>query len=244
MLGHQQIVDDYRRDGVVRIREFFPTALVNEIRDELDRYIREDLDSKPTDARTVESDGKTIRNLWRLEQHNHFFGKLGKEPELLELIGKLVNGKAMLTGVETFNKPALVGSGVPYHQDNAYFCQTPPDMLTVWVAIDPVTVENGAVYFIKGSHQQGVLPTKPSGVTGNSIGLAEEPSISKADQFCATLQPGDATIHHCDVIHHSDPNTTSNPRLGLLLVYRGTHTKTDPELHATYTEAVTATPPA
>lgn len=150
----------------------------------------------------------------------------------------------MLTGVETFSKPARVGSGVPYHQDNAYFCQTPPDMLTFWVAIDPVTVENGAVYFIKGSHKLDLLPTKPSGVTGNSIGLAEPPAAPRSEQFCAPLDPGDATIHHCEIIHHSDPNHTDQSRLGLLFVFRGSHTRTDDRLKETYSVAVTATPPA
>ncbi len=244
MVDHEQIAEDYQREGVVRIRNFFPVELVEEIRTELARYIRNDLDTKPADARTLESDGKTIRNLWRLELHNEFFRKLGKRPEIVDLISLLVQGESVLKGVETFNKPAKIGSGVPYHQDNAYFCQSPPDMLTVWIAIDSVTVDNGAVHFIKGSHQDGVLPTKRSGVTGNSIGLAEEPTVPKSEQFCAKLEPGDATIHHCNVIHHSDPNTTNHARLGLLLVYRGSHTKNDPLLQAAYTDAVTATPPA
>ncbi|NOY40739.1 MAG: phytanoyl-CoA dioxygenase family protein [Planctomycetes bacterium] len=244
MFDHEQIAAEYCRDGVVRIREFFPPELVDEIRAELERYICDDLDSKPADARTLEADGKTIRNLWRLQLHNDYFRKLGQRPEILQLVGKLVEGEALLTGVETFNKPARIGSGVPYHQDNAYFCQSPPDMLTVWIAIDPVTVENGAVYFITGTHQQGMLPTKESGVTGNSIGMADLPETPKSEQFCATLNPGDATIHHCNVVHHSDPNSTDQSRLGLLLVYRGTHTETDPQLMASYTEAVTATPPA
>lgn len=244
MSEHDQLVDEYNRDGVMRIRKFFSPEQVNEIREELERYIREDLASKPADARTLEADGKTIRNLWRLNEHNAYFRKLAEQPEITELVAKLVNGEPVLSGVETFSKPARIGSGVPLHQDNAYFCQTPPDMLTVWVAIDRVTVENGAVYFIKGSHKQGILPTKPSGVTGNSIGLAEADETPKSEQFCATLEPGDATIHHCEVIHHSDPNHTDQSRVGLLFVYRGTHTETSPELKAAYTEAVTATPPA
>lgn len=244
MIDCEQIVQDYQREGVVRIRKLFPAGLVEEIRAELDRYIRHDLGSKPADARTLEADGKTIRNLWRLEQHCEYFLELGKRPEIVDMVSILVQGVAVLKGVETFNKPAKIGSGVPCHQDNAYFCQVPPDMLTMWVAIDSVTVENGAVYFIKGSHQEGMLPTKQSGVTGNSIGLAEEPTVPKSRQFCATLEPGDVTIHHCNVIHHSDPNTTDQARLGLLLVYCGSHTKTDPQLYASYTDAVAATPPA
>jgi len=243
MIEQDQIIQDYRNEGVVRIRNFFSTEKVAEIRAELDRYIREDLVSKPADARTLEADGTSIRNLWRLNLHNDYFKSLAEQSEVLELIEKLVNGTPVLQGVETFSKPARVGSGVPYHQDNAYFCQTPPDMLTLWIAIDPVTTENGAVYFVKGSHLGGTLPTKMSGVTGNSIGLATAPTTPKAEQFGATLAPGDATIHHCEVIHHSDPNHTDQPRLGLLFVYRGDHTETDPQLKAAYTEAVTATPP-
>jgi ectoine hydroxylase-related dioxygenase (phytanoyl-CoA dioxygenase family) len=150
----------------------------------------------------------------------------------------------VLAAVETFNKPARVGSGVPYHQDNAYFCRTPPDMLTVWIAIDAVTQANGPVFFVKGSHRGGVQPTKPSGVRGNSIGMAEPCTSPLTDQFCGLLNPGDATIHHCNTIHHSAPNTTDHSRLGLLLVYRGEHTQTDPNLKASYTVALSQTPPA
>jgi ectoine hydroxylase-related dioxygenase (phytanoyl-CoA dioxygenase family) len=244
MHANNQLVQDYQRDGVVRVRQFFSDEKVNEIREELDRYIREDLASKPLDARTLEADGETIRNLWRLHEHNSYFRELGERTEIKSLIAELVGGEPVLHGVETFSKPARVGSGVPYHQDNAYFCQVPPDMLTLWIAIDAVTVENGAVYFLQGSQKRGTLPTKPSGVTGNSIGLAEAPTTPLAEQFCATLAPGDATIHHCEIIHHSAPNRTDHSRLGLLFVYHGSHTKTDKRLKATYAEAVTATPPA
>jgi ectoine hydroxylase-related dioxygenase (phytanoyl-CoA dioxygenase family) len=216
---------------------------VAEVRAEIERYIREDLPSKPADARTLEPDGVTIRNLWRLEQHNERLATLALGHETLHLVGRLVHGEPVLAGVETFNKPARVGSGVPYHQDNAYFCQTPPDMLTVWIAIDAVTPDNGPVRFVRGSHKTGMLPTRPSGVQGNSIGLAEPPSMT-SEEFCAILAPGDATIHHCQTIHTSDPNRTDRPRLALLFVYRGRHTQTDPRLKTAYSAAVAATPPA
>ena len=184
----EALLDAYQRDGVVRIREFFSQEIVTEIRNELERYMRDDLSSLPADAKTTEKDSKTIRNLWRLELYNKFFQELAESDEIISLISKLVNGKPILAAVETFNKPALVGSGVPYHQDNAYFCQSPPDMLTLWIAIDPVTKQNGPVYFIKESHKDGMKPTKPSGVMGNSIGLVEQPNIPKSDQFCGLLR--------------------------------------------------------
>lgn len=243
-MNTNQLLTDYERDGVVRIRGFLSVDEVAAVRAELDRYIRDDLTSKPADARTLEKDEKTVRNLWRLEEHNAWFRQLGEREDIRALIAPLVHGEPVLVGVETFNKPAHIGSGVPYHQDNAYFCQTPPDMLTVWIAIDAVTEANGPVFFVRGSHCNGMLPTKPSGVRGNSIGMAEPSSVPLSEQFCGLLAPGDATIHHCETVHHSAPNTTEHSRLGLLLVYRGSHTQTDPALKAAYTIAATATPPA
>lgn len=235
---------DYERDGVICVRSFLSDNEVKAVRDELARYIRDDLASKPPDARTLEKDEKTVRNLWRLEQHNEFFRKLGERDDIRAFVAPLVHGEPVLCAVETFNKPARVGSGVPYHQDNAYFCQTPPDMLTVWIAIDAVTEANGPVFFVRGSHHAGMLPTKPSGVRGNSIGMAEPSTVPLSEQFCGLLAPGDATIHHCETIHHSAPNTTDHSRLGLLLVYCGSHTTTAPKLKAVYSTAAAATPPA
>ena len=238
------LLANYEHDGVVRVPHFLSPDEVTAVRAELDRYIRDDLAAQPVDARTLEADEKTVRNLWRLEKYNPFFRQLGEREDIRSLIAPLVHGESVLAAVETFNKPARIGSGVPYHQDNAYFCQKPPDMLTVWIAIDEVTEANGPVFFVKGSHKAGMQPTQPSGVRGNSIGLATAPFVALVDQFCGLLNQGDATIHHCETIHHSAPNTTDHPRLGLLLVYRASHTQTDPTLKEKYSAAVAVTPPA
>jgi ectoine hydroxylase-related dioxygenase (phytanoyl-CoA dioxygenase family) len=236
----EQFSADYERDGVIVVRELLAASEIASFRQMLDQYVRDRLATLPQSEFVLESDGVTLRNLWRLEQHEPRFVPLASHPRLLALIRSLVRGEPVLVGIETFNKPARVGSGVPYHQDNSYFCQNPPDMLTMWIAIDPVIEANGPVYFIKGSHKLGVLPTKASGVRGNSIGMATAPSIPLSEQFCALLSPGDATIHHCNTIHHSAPNTTDRSRLGLLFVFRSSHTRTDPALQAIYAAAKSA----
>ena len=80
----------------------------------------------------MEADGKTVRNLWHMDQYDPFFKSLSQRKPILDLTRRLVHGDPVLMAVETFNKPARVGSGVPPHQDNAYFSQTPPDVLTIF----------------------------------------------------------------------------------------------------------------
>ena len=235
------LLADYERDGCIRVRTLLDATLLQEARRRLDHYMREIAPTLPAGDRTFEADGVTVRNLWRMEQHDRYFAEFARRPAVIELVAKLVHGEPVLMGVETFNKPARVGSGVPPHQDNAYFCQAPPDVLTVWIAMDAATEANGPIFYLKGS-QSAMHPHRPSGVAGNSMGLARMPQHDDVDVFRGTLEPGDALIHHCQTIHWSAPNKTDHARCGLLMVYRGAHTQHDPELKAAYdaARAVTA----
>lgn len=229
----EQLAGDYERDGVIRVRGLLSQEEVQDIKEQLARYTREVVPSLPAGDRTFEADGASVRNLWRLEQHDEYFAKLAQSAKIRDIVRELVHGEPVLLGVETFNKPAKTGSGVPWHQDNAYFCQSPPDVLTVWIAMDAATIENGAVYYVKGS-QHEFHPHVPSGVAGNSMGLETAPSTPRDEQFCGTLEPGDALIHHCQTMHCSDPNRSDESRLGLLMVFRGEHTQPDSSLKENY----------
>ena len=230
-----RVVQDYEQQGVVRVPGVLSEEALQRVFAALARYEQEIVPTLAESEVVFESDGQSVRNLWRLEHHDAFFAELADQPELVALVRRLVNGEPELRGVETFSKPAKVGSGVPPHQDNAYFCQSPPDVLTVWIALDPVTDANGPVYYVPGSHRDGMQTHKPSGVKGNSIGLAEP--FDKSSPFVGTLDPGDALIHHCQTIHYSAPNKTDQPRRALLMVFGGAHTQDDPTLQAAYTEA-------
>ena len=234
-------VSDYERDGCIRVRDFFDPASLDEVRRNVRRYIRDIAPTVPTGDRVFEADGTTVRNLWRMEQHDPYFAELARQPEIVALVSMLVHGEPVLMGIETFNKPARVGSGVPPHQDNAYFCQTPPDVLTIWIAMDAANEANGPILYVKGSHR-AMQAHRPSGVVGNSMGLAKMPPHTDTDVFRGLLEPGDALIHHCQTIHWSAPNKTDRPRCGLLMVFRGAHTQSDPALKAAYDAARAAVP--
>lgn len=237
-MSTQTQLEDYERDGFIRVRGFLSKEQVNETRRDLERYIREVLPSVPESDRTFEADGKNVRNLWRMEQHDPFFKAMGHRKQIVQLVAQLVHGEPELIAVETFNKPAKIGSGVPHHQDNAYFCKSPPDVLTIWIAIDAATLENGPIYYVKGSHKLGMLPHRPSGVKGNSMVMSDPPPPDPAREFCGTLEPGDALIHHCQTIHYSAPNNSDASRCGLLLVYRAKHAVNDAALQETYRSAM------
>jgi len=231
-MGVDHLVERYGRDGVIKVEALISRESVASIREAIDAYTKKNLPSLPPEDYVLEADGKSVRNLWRMHDHEAYFGEFARTPSIIAIVKRLVHDDPVLMGVESFNKPARVGSAVPPHQDNAYFCMAPPDVLTVWIAVDEVTQENGPIYYVPGSHVNGILPHLPSGVAGNSMGIANPEAYD--EPFIGLLAPGDALIHHAETIHYSAPNRSDQSRLGLLLVFRASHCEKNPELEKAY----------
>lgn len=222
----------YDRDGFLKVENFVSAEQLQELEAELARYVRDIVPTLPPGDIVYETDLATgvrtgIRNLWRMEKYSSYFDQFARRKEILELVGTLVNGDPVPMAVELFAKPAGVGSAVPHHQDNGYFNLKPPDALTFWLALDDSTVENGCVYYARGSHLQGVLPHTASLVPGNSWGLAERPDPSQLDEVPGVIPRGSAILHHCCLLHRSEKNLSDRPRRGLLAVYKAAHCEID-----------------
>lgn len=226
-------------DGFLKVPAVLTAEDKQAIDAELERYVRDIGPTLPAtdivwEAEPMPDGSRRIRNLWRLEKYSPLFASIGLRPDLLKLAGTLVNGEPVVMGVELFAKPGRVGSVVPFHQDNAYFTLTPPDCFTLWIALDASSVENGCVYYARGSHKGPALPHKPSGVLGNSMMAAEVPD--GLEEVPGVLEAGDAMLHHCMTIHRSEPNRSDRSRRGLLIVYRGAHAEKDPEAARYYNQ--------
>jgi len=234
----------YDADGFLHLPGYCSPDQLAAIEQSLNAYIEDIAPSLPKEDIVFEAAAsetpRQIRNLWRMDQHSMFFAHLARSPELWRLLGLLLNGEPELVTVELFAKPALVGSAVPYHQDNAYFNLVPPDALTCWIALDESTLENGCVHYLRGSHAPGLRSHTPSGVQGNSQMLADTAEASRYESVPGILPRGDAILHHCCLWHRSEPNRSGRSRRGLLMVYRGAHCRVDAEAARNYQESLTA----
>lgn len=110
------------------------------------------------------------------------------------------------------------GGNVGWHQDFHYWQCTTQDLLTAWVAFDDVTVENGCMSVVPGSHRWGVFE-------GNFFeqdlaklqGQIEQVSGRPFNAVPVTLKAGEVSFHHCLTIHGSGPNYTLKPRRSLVM---------------------------
>jgi phytanoyl-CoA hydroxylase len=169
-----------------------------------------------------------------------YFADYANHPRWHALARALVGEGVTCMGPEWFNKPPESDSPTPPHQDNYYFNLAPPNVATIWLALDPVDDANGCLRYVAGSHRRGVRPHGRSNVLGFSQGITDYGDADRADEVAIRLQPGDAVGHSGNTIHRAEPNRSARHRRAFAMVFRGESCRRDEEAFARYQAAVKA----
>ncbi len=146
------------------------------------------------------------------------------ESELLvsatAIVRQLLGGGAECVFEHAILKPAGHGAPTPWHQDAAYW---PSDEIhqtvSIWVALQETTVENGCLHYVPESHANDVLSHQPIGNDPATHGLELTPveMLHVQNAVACPLLPGQATIHGGYTLHSAGPNISHSDRIGLVL---------------------------
>lgn len=113
------------------------------------------------------------------------------------------------------NKPANKGTFLPWHQDRWTSLDRDP-LVTIWLALDPATIENGCVQLIPATHHHLINPSHGSGFLTKEQ-AAEHCTEDK--RIFLELQPGEAALLHNWTLHGSDVNRSSQSRRAFSVCY-------------------------
>jgi ectoine hydroxylase-related dioxygenase (phytanoyl-CoA dioxygenase family) len=121
---------------------------------------------------------------------------------------------------QVFYKPGREGGSIAWHQDYSYMTYTQPMAhVTCWIALDDVTVDNGCLHYVRGSHRWGLLPRPQKLVDSDAsvLDVLTEEQQAAFDVVPAEMPAGCASFHHPLLLHGSPPNVTDGVRRGLAL---------------------------
>jgi hypothetical protein len=144
-------------------------------------------------------------------ENDPLYLNLIKTPRFLEVCGRIYGRHAAISIFRAMimNKPAGQGTVLPWHQDggNVWAIDRDP-LVTIWVALDPATRENGCMDCIPGSHHLGLLSQFGSTVSEENVKLHCPPE--KAHPL--EVPSGHAVLLHNWLIHRSGVNPSPVPR--------------------------------
>ena len=210
-------IETFKADGIVCLRGIFDAQWVEEIR------------------ALVEADMRTpsgmVKNINAQGASGYFFGdtfvchhlegfqRAVFESPAPQLMAALFGAnKVNLLFDQILVKEPRTSTPTLWHQDVTYWPVAGEQVATLWLALDPVTRETGAVEYLRGSHlwQQRYLAVSFDPAQRYEEDLPEVPDIEAArDQYdivCFDLEPGDCTIHDARLLHGAPPNSSPTAR--------------------------------
>ena len=133
---------------------------------------------------------------------------------------QVLSPKSSLTFDFVLLKPAGVGAGTPWHQDEAYLDpKFDHSTLTFWMPLQDVASSDGCMAYLPGSHLRGVLEHRS--VHGDRHAHAFEcaTAVPQEELVVCPLPAGGCAIHGQRTLHTSTNNTSSVDRYAYILTF-------------------------
>jgi ectoine hydroxylase-related dioxygenase (phytanoyl-CoA dioxygenase family) len=137
-------------------------------------------------------------------------------------LGKLAADLAGLDGIRIWHDQALIkppyATFTAYHLDQPYWSFTSPDSITVWVALDDATFENGCLYYLPGTHKAEKYDNVE---IGKDIGALFDvyPEWRAVDPVACPVPAGGACFHNGLTAHGAGANLTHGQRRAMTCAY-------------------------
>ena len=142
-------------------------------------------------------------------EYNIHFRRLLYDDRILDMVEDLIGPNIQLFHDQALYKPARHGGPAHWHQDNAYWRCSPPNLVSCWLTLDDVDVHNGAMQFLPGTHFRAEEHER---LADNNALLDLGDKVDDSNAVVVPLPAGGVTLHHCQTLHHTAPNKTDRQR--------------------------------
>lgn len=205
-------IETYQRDGVVCLRGLFDRAWLERLRAAAEACLAAPTDMSAELAASREDPGRFFHDTFVWRQNTDCRAFLFDSPAAD--IAAQVMGATRINIVfdQWLIKEPGTPTRTPWHHDLPYWPVDGTQICTLWLALDPVTAESGAVEYVKGSHRWGqrFLPASFSGNPQYTEPLPPVPDIDamreRLEIVQFELEPGDCTLHHALLLHGAPGN--------------------------------------
>jgi phytanoyl-CoA hydroxylase len=137
-------------------------------------------------------------------------------------IAELVGTLAGVDGIRVWHDQALFkpphGNPTSWHLDTPYWSFCSHDALSIWIALDDATLQNGCMCYLPGTHQTARFDNSPIGPNMSDL-FKLYPEWKNITPVPVPLPAGGAAIHNGLCAHAAGANMTNKPRRAMTCAY-------------------------
>ena len=139
-----------------------------------------------------------------------------------ERIGRMVAELAGVDGVRIWHDQALIkrpwANPTSWHLDTPFWSFSDRRALSIWVALDDATLENGCLFFIPGSYHSTTFENPGIGKNMDAV-FDFYPGFRSAPSVAAPMKAGSCSFHCGLTIHGAHANMTPGFRRAMTCAY-------------------------
>jgi len=139
--------------------------------------------------------------------------ELMRDACILDPVRDLIGQNLRLHTSKLNCKSAGYGAAVEWHQDWAFYPHTNDDILAVGVMLDDMTLDNGALMMMPGTHRG---PIYDHHADGSFVGAINPAELDTKNAVPVVAPAGSISLHHVRLVHGSDLNRSEKDRRLLL----------------------------
>jgi ectoine hydroxylase-related dioxygenase (phytanoyl-CoA dioxygenase family) len=154
-------------------------------------------------------------NLWRI---NPIVKRYMLNPDLGRMLCQLEG----IDGMRVWHDQTLIkepfGNPTAWHLDNPNWSFYSRHSISIWIALEEATLENGCMWFVPGSHKLARYDNV--GIGTNLADLFKVyPEMAKIDTVSVPMKPGDCSFHNGLCAHGAGANMTRKRRMAMTCAY-------------------------
>ncbi|NBW04766.1 MAG: phytanoyl-CoA dioxygenase family protein [Alphaproteobacteria bacterium] len=141
-----------------------------------------------------------------------YFWEILTQSKVTKVLTDLLGDDTTLITTKLNTKAPGGGQAVEWHQDWAFYPHTNDDLLAFGLMLEDVTLDNGPLMVVPGTHRGPLLSHQSNGVFCGAID-PDDPLFEKDKAVTLTGKAGSMTVHHVRTLHGSAPNMSDRNRL-------------------------------
>ena len=197
----------FYREGLLRGRQLYRVEQAATLRD----AIRRDVLGVPSRAACHEQFPPDERREFDRHLDSALVYGLCTLPQILAPMRQTLGPDLMVFRSQFFDKRPQ-GLEVPWHQES-YFWTVEKRWVTMWLAVDEVTLRNGVLQVVPGSHERTRQHRRVPATARYWSTFAEAAVAPEYEEVLSCPTPAGGFILMGDVLHRTLANTSDQPRL-------------------------------
>ena len=222
-------IEAYHRDGFIIIHDFLTPTELDIMKNAVDNAVKNrkgrkfphsEIITGQDDGINAQADyfGKVfdqIINLWQTDEKV-------KELILDERIGKMATELSQSEGIRVWHDQSLIkqpwANATAWHVDTPFWSFTHREALSIWIALEDVTIENGCLWFMPGSHRDTEFGEPGIAVNMGDV-FDKYPKYRSMEPVPAVIKAGSCSFHNGMCLHAAGGNMTPGTRKAMTCAF-------------------------